>query len=828
MNTPLNLLHVEDSSSDFLLVELHLQENGLDVRCRQIDTASDLQAQLGRMNWDLVLFDYNVPGMEFKESLALVRSVLPDVPVILVSGTIGEERAVELLKLGVTDFVLKDNLTRLVPAIERALRDAAALRARRAAEQALHEKDELLREMSALAHIGGWEFNPATEKCSWTEEVARIHEVDPSTDISIALGLSFFSPEGRRKMEFALGEAIASGKHYDLELEITTAKRNSKWVRTVGVPISDGDRVIKLRGAIQDITERKRGEIMLFEQKERAQVTLRSIGDAVITTDAQGNIDYLNPVAEQLTGFSMVEACGKPLMEVLNIVGEETEQPLPNPVLPVLANGKINHLPADCLLIRRDLKRAVVEDSAAPILSRDGRIIGAVLVFRDVTAAREITAQMVYRTTHDALTGLPNRILAWDRLEQAIGAAQRNGDYVGILFLDIDRFKNVNDSLGYAIGDYLLEQVGSKLQSVTRAVDTVSRQSGDEFMIVIPDGSNYAQFGALAKKILTAVSTPYFLKQQELSVTFSIGISVYPHDGSDAGMLIRNANAAMYHAKKLGRDNYQFYSSEMNSKAAERLSLEGYLRHAVARHEFVAYYQPKVDVVNRKLIGAEALIRWNHPNSGLLNPSNFIGIAEDSGLIVPIGQWMMEEVCRQNQAWLLRGLHCIPISVNLSAIQFRNKSLVDSLRMLLQETGLPPELLELELSESVIMQGSETVIGILQRLKELGLNLSIDDFGTGYSSLSYLKRFPIDTLKIDQSFVRDIAHDENDAAIINAIISMAHSLKMRVIAEGVETQEQLAFLEAHHCDEIQGYYFSQPVPAMMFEDMLKVGGLWSV
>jgi diguanylate cyclase (GGDEF)-like protein/PAS domain S-box-containing protein len=824
MDTPLNLLHIEDSPSDFLLVEQNLQENGLDVRCRQVDTISDLRAQLGRANWDAVLSDYSVPGMDFKENLKLVRSVLPDVPVILVSGTIGEERAVELLKLNVTDFVLKDNLTRLVPAIERALHDTEELHAKHAAEQSLHEKDELLREMSALAHIGGWEFNPATGKCFWTEEVARIHEVDPSADISIALGLSFFEPEGRRKMESALGEAIASGKRYDLELEIVTAKGNRKWVRTVGVPISDGERVIKLRGAIQDITERKRGEIMLFEQKERAEVTLHSIGDAVITTEAQGNIDYLNPMAEQLTGWSMPEALGKPLMKVLNIVDEKTELPLPNPILPVLATGKINHLPADCLLIRRDLKRAVIEDSAAPIRGRDGRLIGAVLVFRDVTATREITAQIAYRTTHDVLTGLPNRILAWDRLEQAIGAAQREGSCVGILFLGVDRFKNVNDSLGYAIGDYLLEQVGLRLQSVTRAIDTVSRQGGDEFMVIMPNAGNYAQFGDLAKKILAIVSTPYFVKQQELSVTFSIGISVYPHDGSDVGTLIRNADAAMCHAKEAGRNNYQFYATEMNNKAAERLSLEGYLRHAVARQEFVVYYQPKVDIANRKLIGAEALIRWNHPFAGLLNPSNFIGIAEDSGLIVPIGQWVLEEVCRQNQAWLQDGLACVPISVNLSAIQFRNKSLVESLKILLDESGLPPELLELELTESFIMQGSETVIGILQKLKGLGLNLSIDDFGTGYSSLSYLKRFPIDTLKIDQSFVRDIAHDDNDAAIIKAIISMAHSLKIRVIAEGVETQEQLAFLEAHQCDEIQGYYFSQPVPAMKFEEMLKVGG----
>lgn len=821
MHAPLNLLCIEDAISDFLLIERHLRKNGLDARCRQVSNSADLALALIEARWDAVLSDYKVPGMDFEKSLEAIRSMLPDIPVILISGTLDEATAVELLKLNVTDFILKGNLLRLVPAINRALREADELRAWRAAEQALKEKDQLLREVSALAHIGGWEYFPATGKWSWTEEAARIYDTDPSDGTSYDFVLGFFHGEWRWKIEAAIVQALDYGKPFDLELAIVTAKGKHKWVRKVCEPANNETGVFKIRGSIQDITDRKQSEITLFEQKERAEVTLHSIGDAVITTDAQGIIDYLNPVAQALTGWSMGDAVGKPLVKVLNIIDENRKVPLPSPVLPVLSGGKINHIPSNSLLVRPDGTRSAIEDSAAPIRGRDGNLVGAVVVFRDVTASREITAQIAHQATHDSLTGLPNRLLAWDRLKHAIDSAQRDGGCVGVLFLDLDRFKNINDSLGHLTGDQILEQVALRLLSVTRAIDTVSRQGGDEFLIIMPYASHKAHFSDLAEKILRTVSAPYYVKHQEMSLTFSIGISVYPHDGRDVSTLVKNADAAMYHAKEVGRNNFQFYALEMNSKAAERLSLEVQLRHAVARQEFVIHYQPKVDVVHKKLIGAEALIRWNHPQVGMLGPGDFIGIAEDSGLIVPIGQWIKEEVCRQNQAWFQRGLACVPISVNLSAIQFRNKSLVDSLRLMLEETGLPPELLELELTESIIMHSTDAVIETLQRLKALGLSLSIDDFGTGYSSLSYLKRFPIDALKIDKAFVRDITHDEDDAAIIKAIISMAHSLRMKVIAEGVETQEQLAFLEDNHCDEIQGYYFSEPLPSSVFEEMLR-------
>lgn len=684
--------------------------------------------------------------------------------------------------------------------------------------QSLIEKDRELAKAHRIAKFGTWTWNYQTGEVTVSESVREMFGQE-ITNFREAKG-TVLPVDVWEKLDTVAKEAVHTGG-YNLELQVMHPNGTTVWINAKGEPVEvGGNEVITLRGTVQDITDRKRFELALFEQKERAQVTLQSIADGVITTNGKGLIDYMNPVAEELTGWKGNAAIGHPLLTVLNLVSEQTGQTLPNPIRPALTEGKSHRLSGFCLLIRPDGSRSAIEDSAAPIRDRDGRIIGAVLVFHDVTESREITAKIAHQATHDALTGLPNRILAWDRLEHAIAVAKRDDSCVGVLFLDLDRFKNINDSLGHMYGDELLKQVAIRLTSSTRAADTVSRQGGDEFMVIIPKSNRRALFADVAEKILCAVDAPYFIEGHELRVTFSIGISVFPHDGLNAHVLIKNADAAMYVAKASGRNNFQFYSPDMNKRAIARLSLEGELRHALERKEFEVYYQPKISAMDAKLIGAEALIRWNHPAKGMVPPGQFIEIAEESGLIKPIGQWIMEEVCRQNQEWLQKGLPCVPIAVNLSAIQFRDKSLVNTLKSILEDTCLPPALLELELTESSLMQDSDSVVDALNKLKEIGTRLSIDDFGTGYSSLSYLKRFPIDTLKIDQTFVRDVPYDRDGCAIVEAIISMGHSLDLSVIAEGVETADQLNFLKAHRCNEIQGNYYSKPVPASKFEQML--------
>jgi len=575
-----------------------------------------------------------------------------------------------------------------------------------------------------------------------------------------------------------------------------------------------------LSRAIRNVMERKMAEEALFIEKERAQITLNSIGDAVISTDIAGNVTFLNRVAERMTGWSLRDAKGQPFTEVFRIIDGVTRETLRNPMEVAIQENKPVGLAIDSVLIRRDGVEASIEDSAAPIRDRGGRVTGAVIVFHDVSAARSMVLKMSHLAQHDYLTDLANRLLLNDRLTQTISLARRRRKQLAVLFMDVDRFKHINDSLGHLIGDKLLQSVAQRLTTCVRGSDTVSRQGGDEFVVLLADVEHAEAAGYSAAKILSTLAEKHCIDGHDLNVTVSIGISVFPGDGEDAETLLKHADAAMYHAKENGRNNYQFFKQDMNDRAVERQSVEGGLRQALARQEFVLHYQPKVNLETGAITGAEALIRWLHPIRGLISPKQFVSIAEDSGLIVPIGQWMLRESCRQAQAWQHAGLRPTPIAVNISAVEFRREKFLANVRDILRDTGLDPHYLEIELTESVLVQDIESTMTVLHELKALGVQLAIDDFGTGYSSLSYLRQFPIDTLKIDQSFVRDIAAGNGDATIVSAVIGMGNSLKLRVSAEGVETREQLAFLQAEHCEEGQGFYFSPALDAEAFAALL--------
>ena len=447
------------------------------------------------------------------------------------------------------------------------------------------------------------------------------------------------------------------------------------------------------------------------------------------------------------------------------------------------------------------------------LLDANERLLDAMAYAQKMADAVKLaSAEMSYMAEHDSLTGLPNRVLLTDRLSQSISFAQRYGNKVALLYIDLDHFKHINDSLGHEVGDLLLQSVAKCLQASVRLIDTVSRQGGDEFMVLLPEVGEMLDAALIAEKLVEAMSQPHLVGGHLLYVTLSIGISLYPDNGKDVQTLIKNADTAMYHAKKSGRNTYQVFSPDMNVRAVARQSIEVALHEAIEQSEFVLHYQPKVNLDSGAITGAEALIRWQRSDGELVPPAQFLPIAEECGLILPIGKWVLREVCRQTRAWLDAGLNLDRVAVNVSAKELRDKDFLTGVHTILNDIGLDPHKLEFELTESGLIQETESAMAVLHAIKDIGMQIAIDDFGTGYSSLSYLRHFPIDALKIDQSFVKDIDCNGGEA-IVSAVIAMGRSLKHRVVAEGIETRQQLAFLKSQRCAEGQGYYFGRPMSA---------------
>ncbi len=549
---------------------------------------------------------------------------------------------------------------------------------------------------------------------------------------------------------------------------------------------------------------------MLRDSETRSRAVLDSVDEGIIAIGENGVIEIFNPAAERIFGYPGSE-----------IVGRNVSLLMPEPyrgqhdgyLKRYLETGesKILGVVREVTGVRKNGTGFPLELTASEVWVEARRLY--IASARDVTARKEAEQHIMYLANHDALTGLPNRILLQDRIRQAIAQARRGNARGAVLFIDLDQFKTINDSLGHDVGDLLLKAVAERLVSGLRSEDTVARQGGDEFIVVLSSVTNAQDAGTVAQELLDAIAPPYQVKGNELHTSASIGIAIFPDDGEDGDTLLKNSDTAMYHAKEAGRTNYQFFTPEMNQLAAERQSLGTCLRHALERSELLLHFQPMVDMAGGKLVGLEVLLRWQHPEQGLIPPLKFIPLAEETGLIVPIGEWVLKSACLQLKAWQDQGYDLPLLAINLSARQFRQKTLAETIARILDETGVEARFVELEITESILMDNTDEAAETLRKLNDMGLEISIDDFGTGYSSLSYLKRFPIDKLKIDRSFVQDIATDPDDAAIVTAIIALAHSLQMKVIAEGVEEAAQLAFLSRQGCDQYQGYYFSKPLPA---------------
>jgi PAS domain S-box-containing protein len=578
-----------------------------------------------------------------------------------------------------------------------------------------------------------------------------------------------------------------------------------------------------------EISERKEVEAALRMSEEKYRLVVEHASDAIIVIQDM-SIRLANPRTLEVLGYSIDEITAKFFIDFVypddqEMVKENHLKRLKGEDVPSVYTFRV---------LTRDGTVKWVEVRAVYIISEEKPIVVSFLT--DITERRKSEEKIISMAYYDALTELPNRYLFKDRLKQAIVVAKKYKRLVAILFLDLDNFKRINDTLGHEMGDQLLQSVSKRLVNFVRGsdtiarvieselADTVARLGGDEFTILLTEISHIEDAAKVAQRILDLFSKPFKISDNELFISSSIGISIYPDNGDDIDALLKNADTAMYHAKDQGRNNCQFYTEAMNVAIFERFTLENELRKAIKSGELLLYYQPQVDMRDRTIFGVEALVRWNHPDKGLLSPKTFIPLAEDTGLIVPIGEWVLRTACAQNKAWHVAGFEQLQMTVNISSNQFRQKNFLETVTKALNDTGMDPSCLELELTESIFMETTETTISTLKALKAFGVRISIDDFGTGYSSLSYLKRFPIDTLKIDRDFVRDITTDPDDRAIVKAIITMSHSLNLRIVAEGVETTQQLSLLSQQGSDGIQGHLFSPPLPPHPFLELLKEGG----
>jgi diguanylate cyclase (GGDEF)-like protein/PAS domain S-box-containing protein len=802
----LKILLVEDTQTDAELTLRELTRSGIRHKGLRVETEQELRAGLSSFGPDIVLSDFSMPHFDGLSALKVVREVKPDTPFIFVSGRIGEELAIESLKMGANDYVIKTNLSRLPSAVMSAMERVEQREARRRVEAELQRSNRMFR--TFMDNLSGVAFIKDIDgRFVFTNQgLDRVLNVDVGSSIG-KLDTDLMPEETARTLRALDSQVLAAGKPMQAVDKIPTPAGDTYWLSN-RFPLADSTNSVRHVGGISiNITE-----LMKVQQdlalRNRA---IEASANPIVIVDAGAKkqpLIYVNSAFEAITGYTSEEAVGR---NCSFLQGTDRDQP----ELEKLREAIREKRTVSVLLrnYRKDGSLFLNELYIAPVTDEqhdDVRYFVGVLY--DVTQIRRYQEDLERQANYDALTGLANRNLLHERTQQAMSQARRYGHLLTVVFIDIDNFKLVNDSMGHSAGDELIVTVAERLRVCVRDGDTVARIGGDEFVLVLVN-QNFEDVNLqIMKRIQDEMAQPVLIRGQALVVTCSMGLARFPEDGEDAESLLANADVAMYRAKSNGRNNFQFYAKEMNAKAGDRLSLESDLWHALENEELTLNYQPQIDMRSGRIIGMEALIRWNHPKRGQIPPLEFISVAECNGLIIPIGRWVLETACRQNLQLLQDGFPPMRVAVNLSARQLGQKGFVESVREVIDATGIDPNYLELEVTESMVMQNVEEAVGILGKLNEMGVQLSLDDFGTGFSSLAYLKRFPIDRLKIDQSFIRYCDKDRDDAIISQTIIALAHGLKIKVIAEGIETAAHLDFLKENDCDEGQGYFISRPLP----------------
>ena len=681
-------------------------------------------------------------------------------------------------------------------------------------QERLLQSERLLKDAQRIAQLGHWELDLTTDRLGWSEEVLRIVEMDAaSAPQGWADFLALVHPDDLALVNEAFTSSVRDRRLFDMDYRILFSDGRSKWVHGRCVTQYDADeRPLRAIGTVQDVTAQRSAE----EQLSLAASVFENSLNGVVITDAEARIVKTNEAFSRILGYSCEEILGK---KTSLFSSKRHSKSFYRQLWTTLERE--GQWQGEIWDRRKDGQIVPLWQNISAVHDRKGRIKHFIGVCYDLSEQKRSAEHIRHLAYHDALTDLPNRESFSDCCKQALEHARGGGKPLFLLFLDLDRFKYVNDSLGHPIGDALLRAVAQRLKGSLRHTDIVARQGGDEFIVLLQGLKSRRDAELIARKLLAALTRPFHVQGYKLDVRSSIGVSCYPGDGEDAATLIKNADLAMYRAKEEGRGNFRFYEAHLTEQAKERLFLEGELREALKRDELSVYYQPQLDLSDGRLIGCEALLRWRHGTRGMIPPDKFIPIAEDTGLIVPIGEWVLYVACRQASAWLRSGRGAYRVAVNLSGVQIERCNIVATVDRVLAETGLPPQYLELEVTETYVMRHAQQSIRILEGLRALGVTLAIDDFGTGQSSLAYLKRLPLDKLKIDRSFITDIPHGENEAAITRAIVALGHSLRLKVLAEGIETQEQAAFLKELQCEEGQGYYYGRPMDADSLEKLLQ-------
>ncbi|PXW98836.1 PAS domain S-box-containing protein/diguanylate cyclase (GGDEF)-like protein [Sphaerotilus hippei] len=829
---PLRVLYVEDNRHDADLTRRALKAHGEHVALSVEPTLADARRALGRSRWDLLLLDMHLPDGSGLELLSELMQDHPDTAVIVLTGSGDEQSAVAALRAGADDYVVKHNdyLQRL-PALVQAVMEQHRKR--------LNRREQPLRVLYAESndvdidllrrHIQRHAPQLRLETVHSAEQVLlrldRCTDAQALPDVDVLL-LDFQLP-GMNALE--LTKELRQTRRVDLPIVILTGQGDEE-AAIQTLKLGATDYLVKHSSGWQRLpvalesahlrVQLERERRALRESEQRFREMAEALTDVFWLTDpARQRVLYVSPAYERVWGgdaaalyrdWSVWLKWVHP--EDLSVVREHFSE------VPSTRDYDLSFR-----VLRRDGQLRHVRMRAYAVLDEQGQAVRRVGIAHDITQQKVQEDRIQHLAYHDTLTGLPNRMLVLDRLNQGLAHAQRSRSDLAVIFLDLDRFKTINDTLGHLAGDTLLRQTALRLRAALREQDTVARLGGDEFLVVLEDTGDPASVALVADKLLGTLSRPFELAGQEIHVTASLGLSVYPRDATDAGSLLKYADTALYKAKAAGRNTYRFFSPGMDAQAHAQLRLENDLRRALDRQELLLHYQPQINAQGR-LTGFEALVRWMHPQRGLVPPGDFIGLAEDTGLILPIGEWVLRQACLQARIWALhcaaRGRPPLRMAVNLSARQLQRPGLEAVVRQALLDSGLDAGLLELEITESSVMDDPLYTLDVLKGLRQLGVQLSVDDFGTGYSSLAYLKRFPLQRLKIDRSFVDGIPHDEDDVAIVEAIIALARKLKLQVVAEGVETEQQSAVLQRLGCDELQGYAFGRPQASGLIDRLL--------